>query len=179
MKEIHYSRLFTTYFIYPHINSVWLWYGNKLMVTPFLFLSKHMISYTTFFLNVVLLKTEAANGFIGCSCSCLFTLLHWHQWLFAIFLLWDAWALFFLSKGEFAVCLHQVCGCDGWGPTRPVSYVESDIDIDVGAGGPGADDGRACWLRGLRGNAGLQGSRLCAWKKGHGLCQSRVKVVEG
>lgn len=81
-------------------------------------------------------------------------------------MLWDAKRLLFLSKGEFRVNLHQVRGRDSRCPTSPVCYVESDVDVNMGTGGDGADD---LWAGGLRG--GLRGD-LCgdAELGADGLC---------
>lgn len=79
--------------------------------------------------------------------------------------MWDAKGLLFLSKGEFRDNLHQVCGRDRRCPARPVFNVESDVDVDVRAGGHRADDLRAGGLRGgLCGGAGLRGDSLCIGK---------------
>ena len=73
----------------------------------------------------------------------------------------DAKELLFLSKGELRVHLHQVCGRDGSCPTSPVSYVDIDVDIELGTGGRGVDDLWAGGLRGvLRGDAGLGSNRI-------------------
>lgn len=81
--------------------------------------------------------------------------------MFASFLLRDAKELLFLSKGELRVYLHQVCGRDGSCPVGPVSYVDIDVDIELGTGGRGVDDLWAGGLRGvLCGDADLGSNRI-------------------
>lgn len=105
-------------------------------------------------------------------------LLHWHQRLLACLLLWFAEALHLLSKGEVLVCPCWVFRGDRWRSTGPICYVESDVDIHLGARGQGTDELGACGLCGLRRDGGLGvGGGLSVGEQGHGLWESWVWVV--